>query len=364
MSRPLVAAIDLDAIRNNLSVARQAASGQKVWAVVKADAYGHGLFRVLPALTTADGFALVEVDKAVRVREAFPDKRILLLEGAFDEHSTALAVAQNFELVVHDESQLAWIEALPGPRQLKVWIKMNSGMNRLGFSHSAVRKVFERLVECAGVERIGLMAHFANADQSDGIDQPLARFTGAVDGMPGQRSVANSAALFDPRTHLGWIRPGIMLYGASPFADRPARSLGLKAAMRLESRLIAVQSLLPGDTVGYGSTFKAGRPMRIGIVACGYGDGYPRSAPTGTPVWVAGRRTRTVGRVSMDMLTVDLDPVPEARVGSAVQLWGDRVGVDEVASSAGTIGYELLCRLAPRVPVQTCNGVTVTVSNE
>lgn len=354
MSRPLVAVVDRGAIRHNLSVARSGAPGQKIWAVVKADAYGHGLWRVLPALDASDGFALVEVDRAVRVREQEPDKRILLLEGAFDATSTALAADRQFELVVHDESQLAWIEALAGPRRLKVWLKMNSGMNRLGFTHTAVRRVYERLVNAAVVERIGLMAHFANADASDrdGINDALERFDRATNGLPGQRSLANSAALFDPRTHVGWVRPGIMLYGASPFADRSAQALNLKPAMRLESKLLGVQTLLPGDSVGYGSTFTAGRPMRIGVVACGYGDGYPRSAPTGTPVWVAGRRTRLVGRVSMDMITVDLDPVPEATVGAPVQLWGDRIGVDEVAASAGTIGYELLCRLAPRVPVR------------
>ncbi|MGC1440568.1 MAG: alanine racemase [Burkholderiaceae bacterium] len=359
MSRPLVATIDLDALGANLRLVRQWAPGQQVWAVVKADAYGHGLYRSLPGLAQADGFALVEFDRAVRVRQAYPEHPILLLEGAFDQHSTSLAVEHGFELSVHDEQQICWLETLPGPRTLKVWLKFNSGMNRLGFTQAAFRLAFERLVACSVVDRIGLMAHFANADVPGGIDDALNRFERATDAIPGQRSLANSAAIHDDRTHVGWVRPGIALYGASPFADRSARSLGLVAVMRLESKLIGVQSLLPGDCVGYGSIFRAGRPMRIGIVACGYGDGYPRSAPTGTPIWVGGKRTRIVGRVSMDMLTVDLDPVPEAGVGSPVQLWGDKISVDDVAQSAGTIGYELLCRLAPRVPVRVHGSATV-----
>ncbi len=336
---------------HNLARVRQLVGQAKVWAVIKADAYGHGLASAASGLRDADGFALVEFEAALQIREREPARPILLLEGAFDAVSTEMAVAAKFDLVVHDESQLVWLESQAGPRRLKVWLKFNSGMNRLGFTQSAFRHAYERLVTCPVVERIGLMAHFANADEHDGTVNARARFEQACQGLPGQRSLANSAAcLLAPQTHVNWVRPGIMLYGGSPLADRNGASFDLRPAMCLESQLIGVQKILPGDHVGYGGAFTAGRPMRVGVVACGYGDGYPRSAETGSPVIVAGRRTRLVGRVSMDMLTVDLDPVPQAGVGAPVQLWGDQVSIDEVARHAGTIGYELMCRVTARVP--------------
>lgn len=352
MTRPLRATVDTSALAHNLEVARQSAAQARVFAVVKADGYGHGLDAAVRGLAGADGFALLETARAFELRESFPDHRVLLLEGAFDARGTAQAIDAGIDLVVHAEHQVEWLEALEGPRRANLWLKFNSGMHRLGFGQAAFRKAFERLVGAACVARIGLMTHFANADLEDGATDALARFERAAAGLPGRRTLSNSAACLSmPAARGDWIRPGIMLYGASPFADRSAESLGLRPAMHLDSALIAVQSLLPGDAVGYGGTFVAGRPMRIGVVACGYADGYPRSAPTGTPVWVAGKRTRTVGRVSMDMLTVDLDPIPEAAVGSPVQLWGGHVPIDDVATHAGTIGYELMCRLARRVPV-------------
>ncbi|MEZ5741095.1 MAG: alanine racemase [Burkholderiaceae bacterium] len=353
MSRPLLALIDPFAMHHNLMQAKALAPAARVWAVIKANAYGHGLQAATQGLNMADGFALLEFDKALALREADPQRRLLMLEGAFDAPDTELAARHGLELVVHDESQLRWIEALDGPRRLAVWLKFNNGMNRLGFARGHFRQAFERLVGLLAVARISLMTHFANADAEHGCDDPLARFEQAAKGLPGDRSLANSAATVQlPAAHGQWIRPGIMLYGATPIAERSAAHLGLRAAMHLQSRLIAVQNLLPGESVGYGSTFVAGRPMRVGVVACGYADGYPRSAGTGTPVMVDGHRTRLVGRVSMDMLTVDLDPVPQAGVGSPVQLWGDQVAIDEIAAAAGTIGYEVMCRLAPRVPVQ------------
>ncbi|MEZ5650599.1 MAG: alanine racemase [Burkholderiaceae bacterium] len=353
MSRPIRATIDLSAIRHNLALARRLAGQARVWAVVKANAYGHGLTGVEAALEAADGLALLEFDRAIALRERQPGRPILMLEGAFDPPSTRCALDHGFDLVVHDEAQIEWIEALDGPRRLSVWVKMNSGMNRLGFARSHVRAAYERLTGAGAVARIGLMTHFANADQEDGWQEPAARFDAATRQLPGARCMANSTALLRaPQTHRQWVRPGIMLYGASPIVEVPAVSLGLRAAMRLESRLIGVQSLLPGDAVGYGATFVARRPMRIGVVACGYADGYPRAAGTGTPVWVAGRRARLVGRVSMDMLTVDLGEAEDCGVGAPVELWGEHVPIDEVAAAAGTIGYELMCALAPRVPMQ------------
>jgi alanine racemase len=358
MSRPTRATIDLSAVRHNLAVARRKAASARIWAVVKANAYGHGLSRVLPALDSADGLALLEFDRALWLRERQPRRPILMLEGAFDAATTRLALDHRLDLVVHDEAQIAWIEAIEGPRRLAVWVKMNSGMNRLGFTRTHVRTAFERLTGARAVARIGLMTHFANADQEEGWQEPLARFDAGTRQLPGARSLANSAALLSaPETHGQWVRPGIMLYGGSPFGQIPAASLGLRPAMRLESRLIGVQSLLPGDTVGYGGTFVARRPMRIGVVACGYADGYPRSAGTGTPVWVNGHRARLVGRVSMDMLTVDLGGDESAGPGSPVELWGEHVPVDEVAHAAGTIGYELMCRVAPRVPFDSVDSL-------
>lgn len=339
---------------HNLSRVRELAPDSRIWAVVKANAYGHGLLNAAEGFAAADGLALLEFDSAIGLREKLADKPILMLEGAFDEASTRLAIARRLQLVVHDEQQLRWIEHCEGPRRLVVWLKFNSGMNRLGFTQAAFRQAYERLVSCAAVDRIGLMTHFANADEPDGTVGPADRFAQASAQLPGQRSLANSAAcLLAPETHANWVRPGIMLYGATPVADQSAVNHGLRAAMHLESALIGVQKLLPGETVGYGSAFKAGRPMRIGVVACGYADGYPRSAPTGTPVWVAGHRSRVVGRVSMDMLTIDLDPVPAAGVGAPVQLWGNHIPIDDVAAAAGTIGYELMCRVSRRVPLIT-----------
>ncbi len=338
-------------MRHNLSVARVHAPGRFAWAVVKADGYGHGLQNAMSGFADADGLALVEFDRASRLRELGWTKPLLMLEGAFDEADVAQAVRQQLSLVVHEARQLDWIERAPGDAVLDVVVKLNSGMNRLGFERDAFRAAFERLRRMPAVRSVTLMTHFADADRQGGADAPLRRFEEASQGLDAPRSLANSAAILSlPASHASSIRPGILLYGATPFDDRDAQSLGLRAAMTLESQLIAVQSLAAGDTVGYGSTFRAQRPMRIGIVACGYADGYPRHAPSGTPIAVEGIRTRTVGRVSMDMLAVDLAATPQAGAGAPVELWGDAVPIDEVASAAGTIGYELMCALAARVP--------------
>ncbi|HLT27688.1 MAG TPA: alanine racemase [Zeimonas sp.] len=353
MSRPTFATVSISALRHNLSVARAHAPGRFVWAVVKADGYGHGLANVLRGFAEADGLALVEFDRAARLRELGWTGPILMLEGAFEAADVAQAAAQRLSLVVHEARQIDWLERLPADAALDVFVKLNSGMNRLGFEAAAFRPAFERLRALPAVRSATLMTHFADADRDGGADDALRRFEQAARGLAAPWSLANSAAVLSlPAAHGAAIRPGILLYGATPFAHRSARSFGLRAAMTLESTLIAVQSLATGDAVGYGSTFRAERPMRIGVVACGYADGYPRHAPTGTPVAVDGVRTHTVGRVAMDMLTVDLTPVPRAGVGSRVELWGATVPVDEVAQASGTIGYELLCALAPRVPLR------------
>ncbi|MCL4747716.1 MAG: alanine racemase [Burkholderiaceae bacterium] len=355
MSRPTLATIRIDAMAHNLERARGLAAGSTVWAVVKADAYGHGLANAVKGFDRADGLALVEFEGAQRLRALGWTRPILMLEGAFDQGDVELAARLDLGLVVHCAEQRAWAEAFAGERRLDLFLKFNSGMNRLGFDETGLRAAHASLRAARATRSLALVTHFANADLSGGADDALERFERAGAGLQGARSVCNSAALIaipaarELGARGGSVRPGIMLYGATPFADRDAASLGLRPAMVLESRLIAVQQLQAGDAVGYGATFVAGRSMRVGVVACGYADGYPRHAASGAPIAVEGVRTRTVGRVAMDMLTVDLDPVACATVGSRVELWGETIPIDEIAGHAGTIGYELMCALAPRV---------------
>lgn len=352
MPRPLHAHVDLAAIAANLSALRERAGGARLMAVAKADAYGHGLMRCLPALGAADGLALLEIDQALRVRAAGFGGTVLLLEGAFDASELGLCAEQAFAVVVHDANQLERLVRARLPRPVQAWLKLNSGMNRLGFRPDAFERARATLEGHPNVASLVLMTHFASAETDHGVTAPMEAFERACAGSGAPRSCANSAALLrHPSTCAQWVRPGIAVYGASPFDDRDPAALGLSPAMTLASEVIAVQALAPGDAVGYGGGFVADRPMRAGIVACGYADGYPRHAPTGTPVVVAGAPTRTLGRVSMDMLAVDLTDLPAAGVGAPVELWGRAQPVDAVARAAGTVGYELLCALAPRVPV-------------
>ena len=351
MARPLVAHIDHRALAANVARVRALAPGAEVLAVVKANAYGHGLARVLPALAAADGLALIELDAALSLREVGVRCPILLLEGFFAASELAALTEHALATVVHCEDQVRMLEDAKLSRPLDVYLKVNVGMNRLGVAPGEARAAAERLARAPAVRSLRLMMHFARADEADGLAEPLARFAAACDGLAYPRSCANSAGVVRFREVGGEsVRPGIMLYGATPFADRSAQSLGLAPVMTLRSRLIGIQALQRGERVGYGGTFEATRPTRIGVVACGYADGYPRHAPNGTPVLVCGKRVPMAGRVSMDMITVDLTSVPEAQVGSEVVLWGDGLPVDEVANAAGTVGYELLCAVAPRVP--------------
>jgi alanine racemase len=351
MPRPIRATFDVAALAQNLGIAKARGGRARVWAVVKANAYGHGLLRAARALAAADGFALLDLDEAVRLRDAGVRNPVLLLEGFFAPADLATIVAHSLAVVVHAHEQIAMLESARLPAPVAVFLKVNTGMNRLGIDVGQVQRSIERLTATGNVGEITLMTHFADADGATGVAGQLARFEAAAAGLALPRCLANSAALLRfPQTIADWVRPGIMLYGCSPFADESARALGLVPVMTLAAELIAVRELAPGDRVGYGATFTADRAMRIGVVACGYGDGYPRHAPTGTPILVAGRRTRTVGRVSMDMITVDLDAIPEAGIGTPVTLWGEGLSCDEVAAAAGTVSYELLCALAARVP--------------
>ncbi|MDR0227368.1 MAG: alanine racemase [Burkholderiaceae bacterium] len=371
MPRPILATIHSAALRHNLERVRQAVPDAKLWAVVKANAYGHGIENVFEALRGADGFALLDLAEAERLRQLGWRGPILLIEGVFEARDLELCSRLSLWHAVHCDAQIDWLAAHKTQQGHRVFLKMNSGMNRLGFPAARFRAAWARLNALPQVEEISFMTHFSDAD-APGVDTPgavapgqhgiadqLQRFHEVTRDLPGERSVSNSAATLrhgaDAQVRCDWVRPGIVLYGSSPdYPQASATEWGLAPAMTLSSRIIGVQALAAGDTVGYGSRFTAEAPLRVGVVACGYADGYPRHCDTGTPVLVDGVRTRSLGRVSMDMMAVDLTPVPQAGLGSEVTLWG-RAGsgallsIDEVAQAAGTLGYELMCAVAARV---------------
>nr|WP_318381379.1 catabolic alanine racemase DadX [uncultured Enterobacter sp.] len=355
MSRPVQACIDLQALRHNLQVVRQAAPTSRVWSVVKANAYGHGIDRVWQALSGTDGFAMLNLEEAILLRERGWKGPILMLEGFF--HADELPLFDQYRLTtsVHSNWQLKVLQNARLRAPLDIYLKVNSGMNRLGFLPDRVHSVWQQLRAMNNVGDMTLMSHFAVAERPDGIDDAMRRIEQAAEGLACPRSLSNSAAtLWHPEAHFDWVRPGIILYGASPSGQwHDVATSGLKPVMTLCSKIIGIQTLQAGDCVGYGGRYRAGGEQRIGVVACGYADGYPRLAPNGTPVLVDGVRTQTVGTVSMDMLTVDLTPCPQAGIGAAVELWGNDIKIDDVAASAGTVGYEMMCALAPRVPVVT-----------
>lgn len=359
MPRPIQAFVHTDALRHNLARARSAAPDARVWAVVKANAYGHGIERVFEGLRAADGFALLDLDEAQRLRSLGWRGPILLLEGVFEARDLELCSRLDLWHTVHCEAQIDMLSRHKTQLAHRIFLKLNGGMNRLGLSPTRFRSAWTRLNQLPQVDEISLAMHFSDADGPKGIAEQMAVFTQTTHDLPGERSTCNSAALLrhahDPAVAADWVRPGIALYGSSPdFPEHDIRHWNLQPTMSLRSRIIAVQDLQAGETVGYGSTFKADAPLRMGVVACGYADGYPRHCGTGTPVLVDGVRTRTLGRVSMDMLAVDLTPCPQAGMGSEVTLWGQAstgqvLAIDEVAQSASTVGYELMCAVSGRV---------------
>ena len=365
MPRPLYALIHTQALQVNLARLRLATGDARLWAVVKANAYGHGVARVFEGLRGADGFAVLDLAEAQTVRDLGWRGPVLLLEGVFEQRDLELCSRLDLWHVVHTEAQIDMLSRHKTQVPHRVFLKMNSGMNRLGFAPERFRSAWVRLNALPQVDEITLMTHFAHADDAQGVAEQLASFHACTHDLQGERSLANSAAVLrygsDAAVLADWVRPGIALYGSSP--DHPlhnAAHWGLQPAMSLRSQVIGLQVLKAGDEVGYGGVFKAAHAMRIGVVACGYADGYPRHAPSGTPVLVSGVRCATVGRVSMDMLCVDLTPVPQATLGSEVALWGkastgEVLSIDEVAFAAGTVGYELMCALASRVPVSQEN---------
>jgi alanine racemase len=360
MPRPIQATIHTQAFVHNLAVARRTAPDARVWAVVKANAYGHGIEHVFEGLRGADGFALLDLSEAQRVRSLGWRGPILLLEGAFDLRDLELCSRLDLWHTVHCDAQIDMLAAHKTNLPHRVFLKMNSGMNRLGFAPEQYRSAWTRLNALPQVDEISLMTHFGNADGPLGIAEAMATFAAVTSDLPGERTLCNSAATLrhaDATLASDWVRPGIAIYGSAPdFSEHSAAHWDLQPTMTLAAKIIAAHAISTGAGVGYGSNFVAPHDMRIGVVACGYADGYPRICPTGTPVLVDGVRTRTLGRVSMDMLTVDLTPLPQAGQGSEVTLWGRAnngavLPIDEVAVQAQTVGYELMCALAQRVPV-------------
>lgn len=349
------AVIDTAALRHNLTRAREVAPDSRVLAVLKANAYGHGMVAVASALAGADGFAVARIDEAIRLRAAGHTQRIVLLEGVQGAEQLREAAENRLELVVHEPGQIALLEAWRGAHLFRIWLKIDSGMGRLGFRPGELAAALGRLSDCKAITRpVALMTHLAEAElkESDHTRAQLECFERLTAGIPGERSIANSAAMIGwPATRTEWVRPGLMLYGISPFAGATATDIGLRPAMTLESRVIAVKELVAGDRVGYGGAWTARRATRIAVVAAGYGDGYMRNTANGTPVLVNAQPAPIAGRVSMDMLTVDVTELPQVAIGDPVILWGNGLPVETVAAGAGTIPYELVCRVGQRVHI-------------
>ncbi|MGQ0618587.1 MAG: alanine racemase [Panacagrimonas sp.] len=350
----VTATVDLSAIRHNLAQVRRLAPASRVMAAVKADAYGHGAVPVARALESAqvDALAVACMEEAQVLLEAHIRAPIAVLEGVISGEEAALAAYEGLQVVVHDFWQVDLLEAMPGQSNVAVWFKLDSGMHRLGFPLDAVPRLSEVLKRHPNWRFQGWMTHLARADEPDSPATPcqISDFDGALDGVAGARSIANSAGLLGwPGAHRDWVRPGLALYGASPLPGHVGADHGLRPALTLESRLIAIREYAAASPIGYGGAYICPERMPIGVVAVGYADGLPRSLPNGTPVIVRGRRVPLAGRVSMDMITVDLRAIPDARVGDPVQIWGAGLPVEEVAGHAGTLAYELFCGLTNRV---------------
>lgn len=354
MARPAVAVIDLNAIRHNYRLAKSLAAPAKAFAIIKANAYGHGAVRVAQALEAeADGFGVACIEEALELRDSGIKAPILLLEGVFTANELVLADHESLSLVVHNSQQLESLLVAKPKNKFKIFLKVDTGMHRLGFAPTEVKALWSKLQACRHIESVTLMTHFARADEltSDYTLEQLRSFKTAVSGLAAPYCLANSPAILAwPATHYDYVRPGLMLYGASPFTQAQAAAQHLKPAMRLESALIAIRQLAAGETIGYGGRFRCDQATTVGVVALGYADGYPRHALDGTPIAVNGVRTRLIGRVSMDMLTLDLTGL-NCQIGDRVQLWGDTVLATEVAAASQTIPYTLFTGVTRRVPL-------------
>jgi alanine racemase len=354
MSRPTRAFIDIAALRANLQRVKACTPEQHVMAVVKANAYGHGAVKVAKVLESdVEAFAVRCLEEALELRKAGITKPIVLLEGFFQSKELPEIAEQDLQIVVHTSKQFEHLLKAQLDKPVNVWLKVDTALHRLGFAPNEIEPIYKLLTQCSHVAQpIRLMSHLACADdrQDATTDQQTQMLMELARQLELEASLANSAGILGwPQTHCDWVRPGIMLYGVSPFPDSVAKAEGLQPVMQLQSALISVRRLRKGDAIGYGATWTCPQPMPVGVVAIGYADGYPRHAPSGTPVLVNGRRVPLVGRVSMDMITVDLRSQPNASVGDPVLLWGKNLPVEEVASLAGTIGYELLCNVSTRI---------------
>jgi alanine racemase len=346
------ARISLHALRHNLQLVRELAPDARIMSVIKANAYGHGMLEVARALDDSDSYAVATLNEAIVLRNAGIDKDICVLQGASNQDEFVQASQHAVAVVVHSQFQLAILESMSLPAALDVWLKIDTGMHRLGIEPGDTIDAYERLQHCNQVQNIRIMSHFANADDpGDELNaRQLANFLEAGKGIVVERSIANSAAICASQAyHLDWVRPGIMLYGVNPFLTGKVEAPALQAVMTLSSRLLSVQNRKRGDTIGYGATWTCPEDMPVGIVSIGYGDGYPRHARSATPVLINGIRVPLIGRVSMDMISIDLRDYPQAAVGDEVILWGDGLPVEEVALCSDTIAYELLCKLTSRV---------------
>jgi alanine racemase len=348
--------IDTGALRHNLQVIRRLAPKSRVMAVIKANAYGHGLIAAARALDAADALAVARVDEALALREAGIKAPIVLLEGVMDAEQLEAAAHGDFELVVHTPEQIELLLAAPSGVRFKIWLKLDSGMNRLGFKGEAFRTAYAALSQAPALKApLNLITHLASADRPElpSTAEQLMVFAAATRSLAGERSIESSAALLGfPDSQADWVRPGLMLYGVSPFRGSTGADHGLRPVMTLRSRIIAVKDLVVGDQVGYGGDWTATRPTRLAIAAVGYGDGYPRSASSGTPVLVNGEHAALAGRVSMDMIAIDTTDVKRApKVGDPVVLWGEGLPVEEVAIWAETLPYPLVCGISQRVAV-------------
>lgn len=353
MSRATTLHLNLEALTHNLQRVQSAAPSCRIAAAVKANGYGHGLRRVATALADADAFAVASLEEALELRDAAMQQRIILLEGVYEASELSECATQALDIALHHLDQVRMLECTHLERPLRVWLKIDTGMHRLGLDVGLVPAIFERLLQCAAVApAIGFMSHLACADERDSAAtvQQLQLFQQATADLPGARSLANSAGILRwPSTHFDWVRPGIMLYGASPFPDTVAADEGLRPVMTLSTRLIAIKRLRAGDAVGYGGTWTCPEDMMVGVAAVGYGDGYPRHVPSGTPVLVNGREAALLGRVSMDMISVDLRQHPDANIGDPVVLWGEGLPIERIAKAATTIPYTLTCGITERV---------------
>jgi alanine racemase len=352
VSRVPVVTVDALALRNNLAVVRRFAPGARVIAAVKANAYGHGMIHAARALADADAFGVARVDEGLHLRTAGISQPIVVLEGVFGADQLDAAAAHDLQLVVHSFEQIAMLEQYAGTHRFAAWLKLDTGMNRLGFRPEEFESAHARLAGCAAVRTLRLLTHLASAENAGGLETRLQldRLRALCGSLRLERSIANSAGIIAwPDAHGEWVRPGLMLYGASPFAERSAADLGLLPAMTFATQVIAVRNVGQGEAIGYNGIWRAKRRTRIAVAAVGYGDGYPRCMHAGAPALIDGREVSVVGRVSMDMTMLDATDLPNVAVGDAVTLWGKGLPAERVASFADTIAYELFCRIAERV---------------